>query len=220
MGSNVQLSTEDRLKKLERQNLFLKACLAISGLFFASIIALLLNLSLSARQMKSRVNDLESELKAITASKKAEEESKNRLIKLDFPEINLPETKNKAYPSATNRNVIQPAGHSEFVISRKSLLAYGGNSESIIQQARVIPNFAGVGEDRKVDGIRIYRIQPGGIYELLGIENGDVIKSINGQTIDSLEKALMLLQGFWKKDSFTVTIERKGQTFECHYRVE
>ena len=48
-----------------------------------------------------------------------------------------------------------------FVFRKSAIEEILANLDSIVTQARVIPNFIGRGEERYVDGFRIYRIQPG-----------------------------------------------------------
>ncbi len=116
---------------------------------------------------------------------------------------------------------IDQLSETEFVIRREAMEnAMKDGMNSLMTQARVIPNFAGSGDDRAVDGFRIYGIKPDSVYQYLGLLNGDVIKSINGQTMDDLEKALSLMSGLKTQTSFTVEIERKRRPLEMHYEVE
>ncbi|MCC7459660.1 MAG: hypothetical protein IT286_00010 [Proteobacteria bacterium] len=76
----------------------------------------------------------------------------------------------------------------------------------VIQQARMVPNY----ENGQVDGFKIFGIRGGSIFQDLGLQNGDVINNINGTQIDSLEKALPMLQLLKTESSYTIDITRKG----------
>ena len=76
----------------------------------------------------------------------------------------------------------------------------------VIQQARMVPNY----ENGAVDGFKIFGIRNGSIFQDLGLQNGDVINNINGTQIDSLEKALPMLQLLKTESSYTIDITRKG----------
>lgn len=76
----------------------------------------------------------------------------------------------------------------------------------VIQQARMVPNY----ENGQVDGFKIFGIRSGSIFQDLGLQNGDVINNINGTQIDSLEKALPMLQLLKTESSYTIDITRKG----------
>src|SRR6267378_2986051 len=58
----------------------------------------------------------------------------------------------------------------------------------IRNQARIVPLL----ENGVLRGIRVLSISPGSIYRRLGIENGDVIRRINGQPLDDPTKTLEL----------------------------
>lgn len=76
----------------------------------------------------------------------------------------------------------------------------------VIQQARMVPNY----ENGQVDGFKIFGIRNGSIFQDLGLQNGDVINNINGTQIDSLEKALPMLQLLKTESSYTIDVTRKG----------
>ncbi|MEZ4845876.1 MAG: type II secretion system protein GspC [Bdellovibrionota bacterium] len=76
----------------------------------------------------------------------------------------------------------------------------------VIQQARMVPNY----ENGQVDGFKVFGIRSGSIFQDLGLQNGDVINNINGTQIDSLEKALPMLQLLKTESSYTIDITRKG----------
>lgn len=115
---------------------------------------------------------------------------------------------------------IRQVGENEFVIQKSAIDDALANLNSIVTQARVIPNFTGTGDERTVDGFRIYRIQPGSIFLYLGLQNGDVIKSINGNVMDSVEKGLTLLQSLKNETGFSMNIERQRNPIELSYEVE
>lgn len=93
-------------------------------------------------------------------------------------------------------------------------------SSSTKRKARIIPHFVKHKSERRLEGFRIYRIQPESIFQALGLINGDVIKEINGEKIDSLEDWLQLLQALRDQSSFMVKIERRQVPFEFHYKIE
>jgi len=123
-----------------------------------------------------------------------------------------------AGPDLSDR--IKQINDNEFVIQKDAIDEALSNLNSIITQARVIPHFVGQGQDRKLEGFRIYRIKPGSIFLYLGLKNGDVIKSINGERMDSVEKGLQLLQSLRNETSFGMDIERQNNPIEFSYEVE
>jgi type II secretory pathway component PulC len=115
---------------------------------------------------------------------------------------------------------IEKISDTEYKIAKSAIDDALSNMNSIVTQARVIPNFVGTGDERVVDGFRIYRIQPNSIFQYLGLNNGDVINSINGQPMDSVSKGLELFGSLKSETSFTLEITRKKNPLEMHYEVE
>jgi general secretion pathway protein C len=52
----------------------------------------------------------------------------------------------------------------------------------LLTQARVIPNVK-AGSSGKPDGVIINEIQPGSLFENVGLVNGDIIQEVNGKTV-------------------------------------
>lgn len=57
-------------------------------------------------------------------------------------------------------------------------------SPQVLSQAHIVPNTGG--------GFLVRTIQAGSIYEKLGLRAGDVIRSINGQTVNNMEDVLRI----------------------------
>ncbi len=115
---------------------------------------------------------------------------------------------------------IKKVGENDYIIQEGAIQEALSNLNSIITQARVIPYFKGKGEDRRVEGFRIYRIKSGSLFEFLGLQNGDVIKSINGEYMNNVEKGIQLLQSLRDEKSFNLEIERRRQDVQLNYDVE
>jgi type II secretion system protein C len=128
-----------------------------------------------------------------------------------------------AGPAETSENPadgIQQVSDTEFRVSQTAIAAALGNMSNLMTQARIIPNFVGQGDERKVDGFRIFRIQPGSIFQSLGLADGDVIKSINGERMDSMEKGMTMLRGLVGQSRFTIELERQREPRTQNYQVQ
>ena len=107
----------------------------------------------------------------------------------------------------------------KFVIKKKILTKLPEIDICFIH-ARFIPNFLRMSNERTIDGFRIYRIEPSSIFECLGLKNGDVIKSINGEGLDSLEELQLILLPLFNVKNFIIEIERKKTRFKSYYKFE
>ncbi|MBL0690853.1 MAG: hypothetical protein JJV97_00755 [SAR324 cluster bacterium] len=89
------------------------------------------------------------------------------------------------------------------------------NFAQFLNQARVFPNFV----DDKPSGYVIRSITPGSIYEQLGLKNEDVIKSVNGEIIDSPERAFELFKLLRNERLVNLSIERAESPLNMDFHI-
>ncbi len=87
----------------------------------------------------------------------------------------------------------------------------------IIQEANASP-FTRQGSDEVV-GFRINWIKPGSFFEKLGLGTGDIIKEVDGETVNNPQKALELWQKLKDSDNVNITIENNGQDKQLEYQI-
>lgn len=104
----------------------------------------------------------------------------------------------------------------EFELKRGDINRLTGNLPELLQQARAVPN---IGPNGQPNGFRIMDIQPGSIYERLGLKRGDVIKGVNGDAVDSPAKAMELYNQLRTSPRITLQIERNGRSEDMNYNV-
>lgn len=78
---------------------------------------------------------------------------------------------------------------------------------SLMQQVRLVPSF----RDGQWSGFKTLSVQPGSLIEKLGLRRGDVIKAVNGLSLDQPERLMTLLQHLRSGRRFEVEMEREGQ---------
>jgi general secretion pathway protein C len=81
---------------------------------------------------------------------------------------------------------------------------------TIMRQARIRPHSKGVS---------ISRIRSNSIFRQLGLRNGDIITSINGEKISSVEDALSLYYGLKNGSRVTLDLERRRRPITITYNV-
>ena len=72
---------------------------------------------------------------------------------------------------------------------------------------------------KKVEGFSISFIRKGSPFAQLGIQRGDVIKTINGQKIDSHKAAFDIYRNILNIDNLTLVIQRGKEEMELEYEV-
>ncbi len=73
----------------------------------------------------------------------------------------------------------------------------------------------------RLDGFIIADIQKGSIFEKLGIRQNDVLKSVNGESIDSPAKAMELYQALRSNAAqINLQLERDGRVENLTYTIK
>ncbi|MCX8122974.1 MAG: hypothetical protein N3F66_02270 [Spirochaetes bacterium] len=63
----------------------------------------------------------------------------------------------------------------------------------------------------KIEGFKLFSVAPFNILYSMGARSGDIVKRINGQTIDSTEKLMKMWETLKTDSRFVIELERSGQ---------
>ncbi len=91
-----------------------------------------------------------------------------------------------------------------------------GDVASLMKQVRIRPFFEG----GKPAGLSLAGIRPGSVFAQMGIRSGDVIRSVDGQPIQTVDDIIGLYQGLSESEGLSVQVSRSGKIEEIHYSVE
>ncbi len=141
--------------------------------------------------------------------------------RLEFIEIPQESNSNvgfRSQVSAPPGTEVQKAGEFDFAMKRSDISKYTSDLGNILQQARMVPNVI-PGSGGRVEGFRFVAIQPGSIYEKLGFKPMDVIKSVNGQDINSPTKAMELYNALKTENRINLSVERNGRQENFNYNI-
>jgi general secretion pathway protein C len=83
-------------------------------------------------------------------------------------------------------------------------------------QARIVPAF----KDGQSEGFKLFSIRPDSIYTKIGVQNGDVIKRINGYDLNSPEKALEIYSKLKEASRIDIEIDRNGTSLSKTYTIQ
>ena len=86
------------------------------------------------------------------------------------------------------------------------------NMNALMMQARAVPNM----NSGHMDGFRLVAIQPGSLYQEVGLAPGDVIRSINGMSMSDPQNFVKALTTLGSVSQVQLNLVRTGipQTFE------
>ena len=112
---------------------------------------------------------------------------------------------------------IQKVGNNKYVVDQSVLDEILANPEKLYTQVRVTPH---KDQDGNIDGYRMTGIRRKSLFYKLGIKNGDIVHSVNGQALNSLSAAMDAYNslGNSRDFNFDVTRRKNKQTFEYEVR--
>lgn len=72
---------------------------------------------------------------------------------------------------------------------------------------RLVPSFV----QGKPEGFKVFGIRQGGVVDLLGVKNGDVVTAVNGQSLATAEQALAAAALLKTAAEVKLTVRREGE---------
>jgi general secretion pathway protein C len=122
------------------------------------------------------------------------------------PEVAMPAV---SRPAAVPGEIVRETGANQYTVARDQLAAQM-RTPDFLKQATLVPSSGG--------GFLVRQIQPGSLYEKLGMRAGDVIKSVNGQPINTADDAIRLYQQMSSINAVQMEITRGGKSESLYYQ--
>lgn len=99
----------------------------------------------------------------------------------------------------------------------------GGIVDYYVKHINQAQKLASVGWNRnadgKIDGFKVKRMRCGNVLRQAGLENGDVIQSINGKRVHSIPTAISAYTKLRNKNVLRLTVSRDGQILHIKYKL-
>ncbi len=111
---------------------------------------------------------------------------------------------------------VKQISENEYEIPRGEIDKTLSNLNDVAMQARIVPAF----KDGQAQGFKLFSIRPDSIYTKIGVQNGDVIKRINGYDLNSPEKALEIYTKLKEAGRIDIEVERNGASVRKTYNVK
>ena len=132
--------------------------------------------------------------------------------KIEVLKLDLAPGKEGQSPNTTG---ISEVGSDEFVVDEGELNRAIENLPLVLTQARAVPYF----KDGRSVGLRMFAIRSGSIFEKIGLKNGDILKSVNGQSLADLTQAVKLFGKLKEERSVNVVLERDRGDRDFKYQI-
>jgi len=107
---------------------------------------------------------------------------------------------------STIASKIRKLGATEYEIDRSAIDQIIESQLELTRNVRLVPE----AKDGKVIGIRVFGIRPGSLFALLGLQNSDLLESINGYSMANPEDALQAYTQLRRASALDVRLQRRG----------
>ena len=112
---------------------------------------------------------------------------------------------------------VTSTGPNSYNVDRNLIREVASDQKSLKENApRIVPYYEG----GAAKGFRLQGLKSGGMFSAIGIRNGDVVLSVNGNPIDSPQKALDIYQSMMTQSSVNLTVLRRGKEEQLTYAIQ
>jgi len=122
---------------------------------------------------------------------------------------------NHTAPRTSGGNEIIEQGGTK-IISRNLLTSYTKDIDKIWKDIGI----AQYKENGKLSGFKINYVKKGSDFEKLGLQRGDILKSINAEELNSLSAAMNFFKDINNIENLTLTVERNGKREDMEYEIQ
>lgn len=93
------------------------------------------------------------------------------------------------------------------VLAKSEVMETLSHPEAYMKEMRILPYT----KDNKPFGMRVMYLQPGSLLNKMGVQAGDIIVSLNGQNMFTVEDAMTAYKTIEKEDHVAFQVERQGK---------
>jgi len=137
-------------------------------------------------------------------------DNQEQMLSIDYSARNLMQTK----VSPAEQSAAEEAPDTMYVDIDKDFVQKSlSNLQGFMQQAQIVPYM----QDGRPAGYQLKNIQPGSAFDKLGLQDGDVIVSLNGDRIESPNQLMAFREELTNTDQASLQILRNGNTVDIEY---
>lgn len=117
--------------------------------------------------------------------------------------------------AAPGADGVREVAANHFQIDRSKVDAVLSNLPQLLTQARLIPNFAG----GRSDGFRLINIKPSSFYAQVGLQDGDVLRRVNGIEVNDAPNLLKAFELLRNEAQINLDLNRASQPTTLVYEI-
>jgi len=111
---------------------------------------------------------------------------------------------------------VEDLGDNRYKIPRETLDHSIGNLSQLLTQIRAIPNI----QNGKTNGFALSEIEPGSVFDEMGLQEGDVLRSVNGQQMSDPGQAMQMMSALRNASQISIQVLRDGQPTTLTYQIQ
>jgi general secretion pathway protein C len=110
---------------------------------------------------------------------------------------------------------VMSSNGSEVIVAETEVDAALANLPLLLTQLRAVPYF----KEGKAIGLRVFAIKSGSLFEKIGLKNGDILKTINGNSLGDFSEAIKLFEKLKNERQIMMLLERNREDKEFKYLI-
>jgi general secretion pathway protein C len=111
---------------------------------------------------------------------------------------------------------VEDLGDNRYRIPRATLDHSVSNLSQLLTQMRAIPNI----QNGKTNGFALSEIEPGSVFDEMGLQEGDVLRTVNGQQISDPTQAMQMMTALRSASQISIQVLRDGQPTTLTYQIQ
>jgi general secretion pathway protein C len=111
---------------------------------------------------------------------------------------------------------ITKVSDTKFTVQRSLVDKVLENQAEIMRSARVVPHE----QNGKVVGVKLYGIRRSSLLGKLGLQNGDLLRTINGYEMSSPDTALEAYSKLRSASDLSIAVTRRGRAMNLEYEIQ
>ncbi|MGO9607458.1 MAG: type II secretion system protein GspC [Candidatus Binataceae bacterium] len=110
---------------------------------------------------------------------------------------------------------VDEEGENRYGLKRNEIKDALAHSASLFTEIRAVPNI----QNGKQMGFTLSDIEPGSVFEDLGLEEGDQLTEIDGKPLENPGEAIGLLSTIQTRSAINITVMRDGHPVQLQYNI-
>jgi len=111
---------------------------------------------------------------------------------------------------------VEDLGDNRYRIPRSTIDHSIGNMSQLLTEIRAIPNI----QNGRNNGFALSEIEPGSVFDEMGLEEGDVLRSVNGQIVTDPGQAMQMMNSLRGANSIIIQVLREGHPTTLTYQIQ